>query len=71
MCRKKYCPISPDYVSRMLNVPFKDAAFGTYQSEDYMSTLKKYAKKLDYPIDELHARWMSRYMTLNYSSIDK
>lgn len=29
------------------------AAFGTYQHDDYMSTLKKHAKKLDCPIEEL------------------
>ena len=32
------------------------AAFGTYQYEDYMSTLKKHAKKLDCPIEELRAQ---------------
>lgn len=32
------------------------AAFGTYQYEDYMSTFKKHAKKLDCPIEELRAQ---------------
>lgn len=32
------------------------AAFGTYQYDDYMSTLKKHAKKLDCPIEELRAQ---------------
>lgn len=32
------------------------AAYGTYQYDDYMSTLKKHAKKLDCPIEELRAQ---------------
>ena len=32
------------------------AAFGTYRYEDFMSTLKKQAKKLDCPIEELRAQ---------------
>ena len=31
-------------------------AYGTYQYDDYMSTLKKHAKKLDCPIEELRAQ---------------
>ena len=56
VCRRKYYLISSDYVYRMFNVPLKDAAFGTYLYDDFMSTLKKYAKKLDCPIEELHAQ---------------
>lgn len=32
------------------------AAFGTYQYEDFMATLKKQAKKLDCPIEEMRAQ---------------
>ena len=32
------------------------AAFGTYQYEDFMSKLKKQAKKLDCPIEEMRAQ---------------
>lgn len=32
------------------------AAFGTYQYEDFMSTLKKQAKKLDCSIEEMRAQ---------------
>ena len=32
------------------------AVFGTYQYDDYLSTLKKHAKKLDFPIEELCAQ---------------
>ena len=32
------------------------AAFGTYQYEDFMTKLKKQAKKLDCPIEEMRAQ---------------
>ena len=32
------------------------AAFGTYQYEDFMSTLKRQAKKLDCSIEEMRAQ---------------
>ena len=32
------------------------AVFGTYQYDDYLSTLKKHAKKLDFQIEELCAQ---------------
>lgn len=32
------------------------AAFGTYQYDNLMSTLKKHAKKLDCPVEELHVQ---------------